>query len=53
MISRDRPPKLRPGVIWEYREGCRCKSCAWKGNCRGEDWPHWIQVKEHAESYDV
>lgn len=27
-----------------YRSGCNCKSCPWKGNCKGEDWPHWIEI---------
>lgn len=46
MIDPSRPPKKRPGFRWEYRTGCQCKSCPWKGNCRGEDTPHWIQIKE-------
>jgi hypothetical protein len=37
--------RQRPGFRWEYRKGCQCKFCPWKGNCRGEDWPHWIEVK--------
>jgi len=46
MISPDNPPKKRSGYRWEWREGCRCETCPWKGNCRGEDWPHWREVKE-------
>lgn len=45
-IDPARPPKKRPGFRWEYREGCQCQSCPWKGNCRGEDTPHWIEIKE-------
>src|SRR5882724_5786319 len=44
-MSPDKPPKARIGYRWEYRTGCDCKSCPWKGNCKGEDWPHWIEVK--------
>ena len=34
----------RSGYRWEFREGCQCASCPWKGDCQGEDWPHWVQV---------
>jgi hypothetical protein len=27
-----------------YRSGCNCKLCPWKGNCRGEITPHWIEI---------
>jgi hypothetical protein len=40
------PPRQRPGYRWERREGCSCRSCPWKGNCKGEDTEHWIEVKE-------
>lgn len=46
MIDRNRPPKKRPGFRWEYRESCRCESCPWKGACKGEETPHWIEIKE-------
>lgn len=46
MIDPARPPRKRPGYRWEYRTGCQCTSCPWKGNCRGEDTPHWREVKE-------
>ncbi len=46
MIDPNRPPSPKPGYRWEYRAGCQCKDCPWKGNCRGEDWPHWYGVKE-------
>lgn len=41
-----KPPKARPGYRWEWREGCRCASCPWKGNCLGETWEHWREVAE-------
>ena len=40
------PLKRRLGYHWEYREGCQCKSCPWKGNCLGENRSHWIEVKD-------
>jgi hypothetical protein len=43
--------RKRPGFQWERREECQCESCLWKGNCRGEDWPYWREVKE--ETADV
>ena len=47
------PPPLfrvnRKGYRWEWRDGCRCKSCPWKGNCLGETWPHWIEVALETE----
>ncbi len=46
MLDRRNPPKSRPGFRWEYREGCRCEWCFWKGNCLGETWPHWREVRE-------
>lgn len=39
-------PKDRPGFHWEQRDGCSCKTCPWKGNCLGETWPHWIEIKD-------
>jgi len=44
--NRSRPPAKRRGFRWEFREGCQCKTCPWKGNCLGETRPHWIEVKE-------
>jgi hypothetical protein len=44
-IDPNRPPPKRAGFRWEYREGCNCKACPWKGNCLGETWPHWREVK--------
>jgi hypothetical protein len=44
--SPDRPPRKRRGFRWEFREGCQCKTCPWKGNCLGETWPHWREIKE-------
>lgn len=35
-----------PGYEWQFREGCDCKSCPWKGHCRGEDYTHWREVKK-------
>jgi hypothetical protein len=46
MIDRSKPPPKHPGFRWEYREGCQCKTCPWKGHCRGEDTPHWIEIKD-------
>ena len=43
-------PRKRPGFRWEWREGCDCKSCPWKGACKGEDTPHWREVKDNAAS---
>lgn len=56
MIDRACPPPLRPGFRWEYREGCRCATCPWKGNCLGETRPRWIEVREFgpvAETRDI
>jgi len=44
MLNPTKPPKKK-GYRFEYREGCRCEMCPWKGNCRGEDWPHWYGTK--------
>ncbi len=38
--------KAKPGYKWEYRQGCKCENCPWKGNCIGETYPHWVEVKE-------
>jgi hypothetical protein len=46
MIDRACSPPPRPGFRWEYRKGCRCVTCPWKGNCLGETRPHWIEIKE-------
>jgi len=47
MISSSNPPRKRPGYRWVWREGCRCVTCPWKQDgCRGEDMPHWREVKE-------
>lgn len=43
----------RLGYRWERRQGCQCKTCPWKGNCRGEDWPHWIEVSDGEESEEA
>lgn len=49
MIDRGRPPKNRKGWRWEYRDGCQgecsAATCHWFGNCKGEDTPHWLEVK--------
>lgn len=45
MGIKNRKLKDRPGYKWEYREGCNCINCPWKGNCKGKDWPHWIEIK--------
>lgn len=36
--------KDRPGFKWVRMAGCNCAACPWKGKCRGETWPHWIEV---------
>jgi hypothetical protein len=48
MIDPNKPPKspCPPGFHWEYRSGCDCAKCPWKGNCRGETWAHWLQVPD-------
>lgn len=46
MIDPARPPKARPGYRWEWREGCDCKTCPWKGNCLGETREHWREVPD-------
>lgn len=38
------PPKAAQGFHWEYRRGCDCENCPWRGNCRGHTTPHWIEV---------
>jgi hypothetical protein len=43
MTIRARKPRNRPGFVWEYREGCTCAACPWKGNCKGEIAPHWVE----------
>jgi hypothetical protein len=45
-VSKNRPPKNRDGYRWEWRDGCDCENCPWCGNCRGETWEHWIEVKD-------
>lgn len=47
MADPHRPPKARPGYWWSYHTGCRCPACPSRlaGGCKGEDWPHWIEVK--------
>src|ERR1700679_3731279 len=46
MLLHDKPPRQRLGFRWEWREGCQCEKCPWKGNCKGEDTPHWREVRE-------
>jgi len=46
LLNRKKPPKKRPGFSWEWRDGCRCVWCFWKGSCSGETRPHWIEVRE-------
>jgi len=46
MIDPNKPP-TRKGYRYEYRAGCQCETCPWKGNCVGETWPHWYGVKEN------
>lgn len=45
MTLRDRKPRNRSGFEWQYRTGCECLSCPWKGNCRGESTVHWRERK--------
>jgi len=46
-------PAKRPGYRWIRRAGCDCTFCFWKGNCRGEDWPHWVEVREEAMEHKL
>jgi len=50
MSIRKRKPKDRPGFKWEYRAGCDCLNCPWKGNCMGGDRPHWIEQKDGSKT---
>lgn len=40
------PPFERPGYRWERKQGCACKACPWKDDCKGQEWPHWVEVKD-------
>jgi hypothetical protein len=44
-MNRNKTPMPRRGYQWEWREGCDCKFCFWKGHCLGETRQHWIEVK--------
>lgn len=48
-LGERKPKSRRPGFAWVYRETCRCSNCPWKGNCRGEITPHWIEVRQEEE----
>jgi len=45
VLDRRNPPKDRPGFRWEWRDGCQCEFCFWKGFCLGETWPYWREVR--------
>lgn len=49
-LNPQKLPKKRDGFRWEWRDGCDCKFCPWKGNCLGETRPHWIEVKDDIQS---
>lgn len=37
---------IRAKYSWVHRDGCDCQphNCFWWGHCRGQSWPHWIEV---------
>ena len=45
-MPQTNPPQNRPGFRWEWRDGCDCENCPWRGNCKGQTRPHWIEIPD-------